>query len=172
MLIDFSVCISSVENLQSFCIIFQSTTCPYPAIFLSIAFAKHKYYRTYRLSPRRILHPEREPANVSTARGIKYTLVVLLADFDFGHMEPGIDTSRLARLRDRMEILRFPILAGSVILDSLNIESLAFDQISIATHFGIDTSVATWSLSAYSITFGSFLLISGSAGICPQLMRF
>lgn len=59
-----------------------------------------------------------------------------------------------------------------MILDSFNVEGLAFDQISIATHFGIDTGVASWSLSAYSLTFGSFLLLSGSAGTYPAIISF
>ena len=87
-------------------------------------------------------------------------------------MEHSNDTSRLARLREGTKAVRFAVLAGSMMLDSFNMEGLAFDQISIASHFGIDTSVASWSLSAYSLTFGSFLLLSGSAGTCPSMICF
>ncbi len=66
----------------------------------------------------------------------------------------------------------FVVFGGSMILDSFNVEGLAFDQMSIATHFGINIGVASWSLSAYSLTYGSFLLLSGSAGTYPALIRF
>lgn len=59
-----------------------------------------------------------------------------------------------------------------MILDSFNVEGLAFDQISIATHFRIKIGVASWSLTAYSLTYGSFLLLSGAAGMYPVLIYF
>jgi MFS family permease len=51
-----------------------------------------------------------------------------------------------------------------MILEKFNVTGLASDQISMATHFGVEANFASWSLSAYSLTFGSFLLLSGSAG--------
>jgi hypothetical protein len=90
----------------------------------------------------------------------------------YSGMEHNNYTSRLAHFREKAKAFTFVVFGGSMILDSFNVEGLAFDQISIATHFGINIEVASWSLSAYSLTYGSFLLLSGSAGTYPVLICF
>jgi hypothetical protein len=79
-------------------------------------------------------------------------------------MEHNNCISQLAYLREKAKLFTFIVFGGSMILDSFNVEGLAFDQISIATHFRINIEVASWSLSAYSLTYGSFQLLLGSAG--------
>jgi MFS family permease len=96
------------------------------------------------------------------------SVTIYVITFNYGRMEHTNDSSRLAGLREKTKALRFVVLGGSMVLDSFNVEGLAFDQISIATHFGITPSVASWSLSAYSLTYGCFLLLSGSAGTYPN----
>jgi len=97
----------------------------------------------------------------------KYTFEKFTSHFSastYVGMEHNNYTSRLGHLRGKAKAFTFVVFGGSMILDSFNVEGLAFDQISIATHFGIKIGVASWSLSAYSLTYGSFLLLSGSAG--------
>ena len=50
-------------------------------------------------------------------------------------MEHNNYTSRLAHLREKAKAFTFVVFGGSMILDSFNVEGLAFDQISIATKF-------------------------------------
>lgn len=79
--------------------------------------------------------------------------------------------SRLDSFREKMKGWRFLVFAGSMLLDTFNVNGLTFDQVSIATHFGIDEPTASWSLSAYALTFGSFLLLAGRAGMFTSVTQ-
>jgi hypothetical protein len=73
-------------------------------------------------------------------------------------------TVALRALRAKAKPVAFAVMCGSVTLDILNVTGLAFDQVNISEHFGVDLPTASWSLSAYALTFGSFLLLAGRAG--------
>jgi MFS family permease len=79
------------------------------------------------------------------------------------------ELTRLERLRITLKPLTFAIFAGSMILDVFNVTGLTFAQASIAEHFDVDENLASWSLSAYALTFGSFLLLSGRAGMITPI---
>lgn len=77
---------------------------------------------------------------------------------------PPSRATKLAALRQKARPVAFAVMCGSVTLDILNVTGLAFDQVNISDHFGVDLPTASWSLSAYALTFGSFLLLAGRAG--------
>ncbi|KZT26432.1 MFS general substrate transporter [Neolentinus lepideus HHB14362 ss-1] len=79
---------------------------------------------------------------------------------------PDVSTqlSRIERLRAKCKPVIILIFAGSMILDIFSSTALVFAQSSIAEHFAVSQAVASWTLSAYSLTFGSFLLLVGRAG--------
>ncbi|TFK54595.1 MFS general substrate transporter [Heliocybe sulcata] len=72
--------------------------------------------------------------------------------------------SRIERLRAKFKPIIIAIFAGSMTLDIFNVTGLVFAQSSITEQFGISEAEASWTLSAYSLTFGSFLLLAGRAG--------
>ncbi|KAL2061113.1 hypothetical protein VTL71DRAFT_7386 [Oculimacula yallundae] len=76
---------------------------------------------------------------------------------------PSPDTF-LARLRARTRPLAFAVICGSLTLDSFNVTGLIYGQLNIADHFNVIVTTASWSLSAYSLAFGSLLLLAGRAG--------
>lgn len=77
---------------------------------------------------------------------------------------------RLRSLRSRTKPLAFIVICASLTLDIFNVTGLTYDQVDIAEHFDIELSLASWSLSAYSLTFGSFLLLAGRAGIQVSIL--
>lgn len=78
---------------------------------------------------------------------------------------PTSRATKLATLRQKARPVAFAVMCGSVTLDILNVTGLAFDQVNISEHFDVDLPTASWSLSAYALTFGSFLLLAGRAGV-------
>jgi hypothetical protein len=74
--------------------------------------------------------------------------------------------TRLETIRAKGKPVAFAVMCGSVTLDTLNVTGLAFCQVNISEHFGVNLPTASWSLSAYALTFGSFLLIAGRLGAC------
>lgn len=72
--------------------------------------------------------------------------------------------SRLDRLRVTLRPLTFAVLAGSQVMDILNVTGVTFALPTLAVKYGISESDASWVLSAYALTFGSFLLIAGRLG--------
>lgn len=74
---------------------------------------------------------------------------------------------RLQAFRARVKPLAFVVICASLTLDIFNVTGLTYNQPDIALHFGVELSLASWSLSAYSLTFGSFLLLAGRAGPFP-----
>ncbi|KAG4432240.1 hypothetical protein IFR05_012273 [Cadophora sp. M221] len=73
-------------------------------------------------------------------------------------------TTKLERLRARTRPLAFSVICGSLTLDSFNVTGLTYGQLNIAEHYDVIVTTASWSLSAYSLAFGSLLLIAGRAG--------
>lgn len=76
-----------------------------------------------------------------------------------------MDSPRLDQLRKTLRLLTFAVFAGSQILDIRSVTGVAFALPSIAEKYGISEKEASWVLSAYSLTFGSFLLIAGRLGL-------
>jgi hypothetical protein len=52
-------------------------------------------------------------------------------------------------------------------LTVFNLNGLIYAQPEIVEKFSIDLTEASWALSAYALTFGSFLLLAGRAGRSP-----
>ncbi|CUS08274.1 unnamed protein product [Tuber aestivum] len=75
-----------------------------------------------------------------------------------------MDSPRLDQLRKTLRPLTFAVFAGSQILDIINVTGVTFALPSIAEKYDISETEASWVLSAYSLTFGSFLLIAGRLG--------
>lgn len=73
-------------------------------------------------------------------------------------------TTKLESLRARTRPLAFAVICGSLTLDSFNVTGLTYGQLNIAEHYDVIVTTASWSLSAYSLAFGSLLLIAGRAG--------
>ncbi|TFK54877.1 MFS general substrate transporter [Heliocybe sulcata] len=73
-------------------------------------------------------------------------------------------SSRIERLREKSKPFLLAIFAGSMTLDLFNSTGMVFAQSSIVEQFGVSESEASWTLSAYTLTFGSFLLLAGRAG--------
>ncbi|CAZ84642.1 unnamed protein product [Tuber melanosporum] len=76
----------------------------------------------------------------------------------------NVNSPRLDQLRKTLRPLTFAVFAGSQILDILNVTGVTFALPSISEKYGIPETEASWVLSAYSLTFGSFLLIAGRLG--------
>jgi len=76
-----------------------------------------------------------------------------------------MDSPRLDQLRKTLRPLTFAVFAGSQILDIINVTGVTFALPSISEKYGISETEASWVLSAYALTFGSFLLIAGRLGL-------
>jgi len=70
----------------------------------------------------------------------------------------------LEKARERLTPVIFFIFVGAQILDFLSISGLVLLVPQIAEKFNVETSQASWVLSAYSLTFGSFILLCGRMG--------
>jgi hypothetical protein len=77
----------------------------------------------------------------------------------------AIPMSTIGKLRARTKPLAFAVICGSLTLDSFNVTGLTYGQLDIAQHYNVIPATASWSLSAYALTFGSLLLLAGRAGI-------
>lgn len=74
--------------------------------------------------------------------------------------------AKLHRLRSKASSKYVTIALASIamFLDNLSVSGLVYAQQGVAEHFNASESEASWTLSAYSLTFGSFLLLAGTAG--------
>ncbi|PVH83946.1 MFS general substrate transporter [Cadophora sp. DSE1049] len=77
---------------------------------------------------------------------------------------PPEPTTFITKLRARTRPLAFAVICGSLTLDSFNVTGLTYGQLNIAEHYDVSVTTASWSLSAYSLAFGSLLLLAGRAG--------
>ena len=77
----------------------------------------------------------------------------------------GLNTSRLNQLRTKLRPLTLVVYTCSLILGVLNSTGVTFAVADIARRYAISENEASWALSAYALTFGAFLLISGRLGI-------
>ena len=76
----------------------------------------------------------------------------------------AVPTTFITRLRARTRPLAFAVICGSLTLDSFNVTGLTYGQLNIAEHYDVRVTTASWCLSAYSLAFGSLLLLAGRAG--------
>ncbi|KAH8820201.1 major facilitator superfamily domain-containing protein [Xylogone sp. PMI_703] len=77
-------------------------------------------------------------------------------------MAEGI--SKLDRLRTKLRPVTLAVYTFSLVLDVLNSTGVTFAIDDIASQYKISENEASWALSAYALTFGAFLLISGRLG--------
>lgn len=75
-------------------------------------------------------------------------------------------TTRLDRLRVKLRPVTLVIYTFSLVLDVLNSTGVTFAIDSISREYHISENESSWALSAYALTFGAFLLISGRLGMC------
>ncbi|GFP57655.1 low affinity ammonium transporter [Trichoderma asperellum] len=73
-------------------------------------------------------------------------------------------TTRLDRLRVKLRPVTLVIYTFSLVLDVLNSTGVTFAIDSISREYHISENESSWALSAYALTFGAFLLISGRLG--------
>ncbi|KAM0445990.1 hypothetical protein ACHAO4_009577 [Trichoderma viride] len=78
-------------------------------------------------------------------------------------MEP-MPTTRLDRLREKLRPVTLVLYTFSLVLDVLNSTGVTFAIESISREYHISETESSWALSAYALTFGAFLLISGRLG--------
>jgi MFS family permease len=67
----------------------------------------------------------------------------------------------IAKIRRALKPVALLIFSGAQILDVVNMAGLIFSTTEIAHKYNIELSEATWIISAYSLTFGSFILFGG-----------
>lgn len=67
-------------------------------------------------------------------------------------------------LKTPRSIITLSIFAGAQILDVLNLTGLIFSTQNIADQYGLHLEEASWVISAYSLCFGSFILLGGRLG--------
>lgn len=79
---------------------------------------------------------------------------------------PFASQSSLARIRSTnfSKYATVALASIAMLLDNMSVSGLVYAQQGIASHFRASESEASWTLSAYSLTFGSFLLLAGTAG--------
>lgn len=84
-------------------------------------------------------------------------------------MEPT-PTTRLDRLREKLRPVTLVLYTFSLVLDVLNSTGVTFAIESISREYHISETESSWALSAYALTFGAFLLISGRLGTYKLLL--
>ena len=72
--------------------------------------------------------------------------------------------TRLDRLRLKLAPVAIAIMGGAQIVDTVNISGFTFTTTEIAVKYGVTMSEADWVLSAYTLTFGSFMILGGKFG--------
>jgi MFS family permease len=78
---------------------------------------------------------------------------------------------RATKLSDPRGVVSLIIFAGAQLLDVLNLTGLIFSTQSIAEKYDIHMEEASWVMSAYSLAFGSFILLGGRLGDFLGLKR-
>ncbi|KAI8916598.1 major facilitator superfamily-domain-containing protein [Powellomyces hirtus] len=73
-------------------------------------------------------------------------------------------TSRLDKVRTKLRPLLLPTFCLAQMLDALNLSGANVALPEIARDLGFDTSNLQWVISAYALTFGGFLLLTGRLG--------
>lgn len=71
---------------------------------------------------------------------------------------------RVDSIRKFLQPIAFVVFCGSQILDILNLTGVTFALPSVVEKFGTSDATSTWVLSAYSLTFGCFILPLGRLG--------
>lgn len=78
---------------------------------------------------------------------------------------------RASSLTEPRAIVSLIIFAGAQLLDVLNLTGLIFSTQSIAEKYDLHMEQASWVMSAYSLAFGSFILLGGRLGDFLGLKR-
>jgi len=73
-------------------------------------------------------------------------------------------TEAFFSLRKALSPLKIVLLCLSQIIDALNVSGVNIALPDIVTKLGMDAAMATWIIAAYSMVFGSLMLIAGRVG--------
>jgi MFS family permease len=73
----------------------------------------------------------------------------------------SVQLSGISKIRQKLKPVSLLVFSGAQILDVVNMTGLIFSATEIAFKYNIKLSEASWIISAYSLTFGSFILFGG-----------